>query len=100
MRRTCDLIICYRHQAGAAKVVLLPRYFFDINDGEYSHDDEGTECADFEEDREKIITSLPEMAGWIDPNKGDNQSVIVNIRNENGVAIYTATLSFVGNKIT
>lgn len=76
----------------------MPRYFFDIQDGDFLFDDEGTECYDFEEAREKIIASLPEMASWINPAAGDNQSVTVKIRDEDGTHIYTAVLTFVGTK--
>lgn len=76
----------------------VPRYFFDIHDGDFIRDDEGTECADFEQVREKVMASLPEMASWIVPSDGDNQAVIVKVRDEEGSQVYTATLSFVGSK--
>jgi hypothetical protein len=72
----------------------LPRYFFDIHDGQFQPDTEGTECADFEAARREAMISLPEIARWIIPSDGDNQAFTVLIRDEGGAVVYTATLTF------
>ncbi|MGH1573994.1 DUF6894 family protein [Methylobacterium sp. P31] len=73
-----------------------PRYYFDIHDGEFRPDDEGTECADFEAARLEAMSSLPEIARFAIPRDGDNQAFTVLVRDENGAIIYTATLTFAG----
>jgi hypothetical protein len=72
----------------------LPRYFFDIHDGQFQPDTEGTECADFEAARREAMISLPEIARWIIPSDGDNQAFTVLVRDESGAVVYTATLTF------
>jgi hypothetical protein len=72
----------------------VPRYFFDIHDGQFRPDDEGTECADFEAARREAMISLPEIARWIIPSDGDNQAFTVLIRDADGTVVYTATLTF------
>jgi len=74
----------------------VPRYFFDIHDGQYQPDDEGVDCADFEAARREAMTSLPEIARFVLPKDGDTQAFTVLVRDESGVFVYTATLSFAG----
>ncbi|MEG9528321.1 MAG: hypothetical protein MIL41_21565 [Hyphomicrobiales bacterium] len=77
----------------------MPRFYFDIHDGELLPDEEGTECADFEAAREKVLASLPDVAGWITPVDSDNQAVSVLVRDETGREIYTATLTFAASRL-
>lgn len=72
----------------------MPRYFFDIHDGQFQPDTEGTECADFEAARREAMVSLPEIARWIIPSDGDNQAFTVLVRDQGGAVVYTATLTF------
>jgi hypothetical protein len=77
----------------------LPRYYFDIHDGELLVDDEGTECADLEAAREKVVVSFQDVGGWITPADGDNQRVSVTVRDEAGRKVYTGTLTFTGSRL-
>lgn len=74
----------------------MPRFFFDIHDGQFTRDDEGTNCADFEAARREAMASLPEIARFTLPNDGDTRAFTVLVRNEVGVIVYTATLTFAG----
>lgn len=78
----------------------MPRYYFDIHDGELLTDDEGTECKNFEEAREKVVASLPDIAIWISATDGEDQAVSVIVRNEAGAPIYTARLAFSGLRLS
>jgi hypothetical protein len=40
----------------------VPRYFFDLHDGEFHRDDHGTLCADLETARREAMQTLPEIA--------------------------------------
>jgi hypothetical protein len=77
----------------------VPRYYFDINDGELQRDEEGLECADLEAAREKVIASLQDVAGLISPSDGDNQAISVAVRGEDGSLVYEATLTFTGSRL-
>ncbi|MGU3665112.1 DUF6894 family protein [Methylobacterium sp. A49B] len=77
----------------------MPRYFFDIHNGAFHPDDEGTECADFEAARKQAMASLPEVARWEIPSDGDRQAFTVLVRDEDGVLVYTATLTFAGLRL-
>ena len=77
----------------------MPLYFFDIHNGEFHPDDEGTECADFEAARIQAMTSLPEIARFAIPSDGDNQAFTVMVRDEQGMLVYTATLTFAGLRL-
>jgi hypothetical protein len=77
----------------------VPRYYFDIHDGELLPDDEGTECADLDAAREKVLASLQDVAGLITPSDGDNHAVTVTVRAEDGSPAYEATLTFTGSRL-
>ena len=77
----------------------MPRYFFDTHDGQHVIDDVGTELADFEAARHEAMGFLPEIARWAIPQDGDKQAFTVLIRDEAGVVLYTATLSFAGVRL-
>ena len=49
----------------------MPRYFFDIHDGQLQRDEDGTECADFDAARREAMISLPDVARWEIPSDGD-----------------------------
>ncbi len=60
----------------------MPRYFFDIHDGHFQRDEDGTECADFEAARREAMIVLPDIARWVIPTDGDRQTYTVIIRDE------------------
>ncbi|QGY03453.1 hypothetical protein MMSR116_17285 [Methylobacterium mesophilicum SR1.6/6] len=77
----------------------MPRFFFDIHDGQFLPDTDGTECADLDAARREAMISLPEIARWIIPRDGDNQAFTVLVRDEGGTVVYTATLTFAGLRL-
>jgi hypothetical protein len=79
--------------------IRLPRYFFDIHDGRSSRDDEGTECADLEAARGKILATLPDLSGLITEDGGDDQAVTILVRAEDSSGVYKATLTFTGRRL-
>ncbi len=76
----------------------MPRYFFDIHDGQrFVRDSEGTECADLEDARHNARATLPEIARFAIPSDGDHQAFTVIVRLEGReAALYTATLTYAG----
>ncbi|KQS59497.1 hypothetical protein ASG32_31340 [Methylobacterium sp. Leaf361] len=74
----------------------MPRFFFDIHDGRLQRDDEGTECADFAAARREAMIALPDIARWEIPTDGDKQTYTVIVRDEAGVPVYTAALTYTG----
>jgi hypothetical protein len=75
----------------------MPRYYFDIHDGQaLRRDVEGSECDDDEAVRHEARHGLPEIAKGIIPKDGDKQAFTVLVRDENNVTVYTATLTYAG----
>ena len=74
----------------------MPRYFFDIHDGELHPDNEGTECADLDQVHQEAMNALPEIARDAIPSDGDRQAYTVHVRDEANNLIYMATLTFSG----
>ncbi len=73
----------------------MPRFFFDIDDGEHRfQDDEGFELTDDQEARNKAISVLPDIAREVLPD-GDRRAFVSKVRDETGRTIFMATLSFV-----
>jgi hypothetical protein len=71
----------------------MPRYYFDIDDGEsLTEDDDGLLLADIEDVRKHAIAALPSLAEEVLPD-GDRQRFSVTVRNERGVPIFRASLS-------
>ena len=77
----------------------MPRYYFDIQDGDLQRDEEGLECEGVEAARDKVMASLPDVAELITSNDGDNQAVTVMVRDEEGSQIYAGTLTFAGSRL-
>jgi len=75
----------------------VPRYYFDIHDGELQRDGEGLECDNVEAARERVMASLSDVAELITSSDGDHQAVTVMVRDENGSQVYTGTLTFAGS---
>jgi hypothetical protein len=75
----------------------MSRYFFDIHDGQdFSRDEVGSECNGREEVRRVAMTTLPAIANDTIPTDGDRQAFTVEVRDEDNVSVYTATLTFAG----
>ncbi len=71
----------------------MPRYFFDINDGERATiDAEGSELDSDEAARAEAIGVLPDLARDMLPD-GDRHTFIASVRDEAGRAIFRATLT-------
>lgn len=73
----------------------MPRFFFDIDDGEHRfQDDEGVELTDEQEARTKAISVLPDIAREILPDD-DRRVFVAKVRDATGRTIFMSTLSFV-----
>lgn len=83
----------------SSRNIPVPRYFFDIHDGQFQRDGDGTECADFEAARREAMIALPEISRWTIPTDGDKQAFTVLVRDESGAVVYTATLTFAGLRL-
>lgn len=72
----------------------MPRFFFDVSDGEKLTTDEiGLELGDLERVRSEAIDALPDLAREQLPD-GDERVFAVQARDEAGRVVFTATLSF------
>jgi hypothetical protein len=72
----------------------MPRYFFDIDDGEIvTEDDEGLEVDGLAMARDRAIAVLPNIARDVLPD-GDRRTFIVTVRNTDGANVFQATLVF------
>ncbi len=71
----------------------MPRYFFDINDGDHStRDDVGIELPDLQLARRKAIGVLPDLARDVLPD-GDHHEITSMVRDDAGHVLLRATLS-------
>ena len=78
----------------------MPRYSFDIHrNGEVMIDSECQELPDVEAVRKEAMAVLPEIALNALRVDGDRQNFVVVARDQSGVPVYTATLSYVGLKL-
>ena len=77
----------------------MPRYFFDIHDGELSIDHEGRECADFDAARVLALATVPEVARWAAPEGSDRQAFTMLVRDGAGQLIYRLTLTLDGQSL-
>jgi len=74
----------------------MPRYFFDIHDGEWSRDEEGIECPDIKAACQEAKRTLPAMALDQVARDGDQHTITVLVSDEHKQPVYTATLGFAG----
>jgi hypothetical protein len=81
------------------KAACVPRYYFDVHDGELQLDEEGLECENVEAARDRVMASLSDVAELITSNDGDNQAVTVTVRDEEGSQVYAGTLTFAGSRL-
>ena len=76
----------------------MPRYFFDIHDDKkgIQRDDVGVELANIEKVRKEAQCILPDIARDEIPRDGDRRMYTVLVTDEDGSAVYSATLSYAG----
>ena len=75
----------------------MPWYFFHIHqNGELSKDDEGTTLDNFESVQMGAMRVIPEIAWHEVPRDEDRQAYTVLVTDEDGVPVYSATLTFAG----
>jgi hypothetical protein len=74
----------------------MPRFFFDIHNGTWSHDEDGVECMNVAEACLQAKRALPEMALDQVLCDGDHQTITVFVTDEERQPVYTATLAFTG----
>jgi hypothetical protein len=73
----------------------MPKYFFDIHDGEHATvDNAGIDCADRKQVRSEAIQALPDIARDILPD-GDNHSFSVRVRDDAGRYVFEASLTLI-----
>ena len=71
----------------------MPRYYFDIHDGQrLTHDEEGSDCADAEAAREEAIRTLPSIAREVPLDDGKVE-MWVKVRSESGKDIARVSLT-------
>jgi hypothetical protein len=75
----------------------VPRYYFDIQDSELTPDEEGMEFADVRDAAMHAIEALPAIAAHEPQNDlGIRDALVVLVRDDNGLTIYSAKLTLVG----
>lgn len=78
--------------------MLMPRYFFDTDDGDHVHQDTtGHELPDAAAARTAALDSLPDMARDKMPD-GDRRTIVATARDHKGVVVYRATLKLDGER--
>ena len=74
----------------------MPRYFFDVHDSFVSYDDTGVELQGLHEVRQSALRALPAIAADEIPMGGDRRHFTVLVKDDAGLPVYSATLSFIG----
>ena len=71
---------------------MMPRYFFDLYDGDTeAKDTEGLDFVDREAMRRAAIAELPDIARDVLPD-GDEREFVVAVRSERGEVVFRAAL--------
>ena len=71
----------------------MPRFYFDIADGENSvRDTDGIDLSGLDEARKEALRVLPDVAREVMPD-GDNRNIVARVRDESGRFVFQATLS-------
>ncbi len=74
----------------------MPKFFVDFQDGEVIHpDEEGSDVAGFEQAMVQTIGMLLQIAKDELPD-GEHRNFAATVRDESGVALYRAKLTFCG----
>jgi hypothetical protein len=72
----------------------VPRYYFDVSDGDtFTKDDVGLELDGIEAARAEARKALPDIARDVLPEGGDRRTMTIRVRDEAGKVLITATLS-------
>lgn len=71
----------------------MPRFFFDISNGCLTIDDTGVEFPNAHAARDAAVKTLPHIA-CDHIGDGPSEGVLVLMRNEDGQALFTASLTF------
>ena len=74
----------------------MPRFYFDLHDGEWDRDDVGSDLADADHAVLQAKRTLPAIALDMLPRGGDRHAVTMLVTDEDARLVYTATLSFSG----
>jgi hypothetical protein len=75
----------------------MPRYFFDLYiDGKAQRDDTGVILETMQEVRRAAQKLLPAIGYEEIPADGDRMAIVVFVTDEDGLPIYSATLSYSG----
>jgi hypothetical protein len=76
--------------------VSVPRYFFDVHDGDMIRDAKGVECSSLEE--VKLLTKrlIPKLVGDLAFLGKDNLIYRVFVRDERGHMVYASALAYSG----
>ena len=77
----------------------MRRFFFDIHDTGSCFDDVGIELAGLEDVRRQARKALPEVAREQIPKGEDQRHFTVLVRDEDGRAVYAATLTYTENRL-
>lgn len=76
--------------------ISVPRFFFDVHDGQHQRDDEGTMCVDLQAAVIEAKRLLPDIARDEVPKDGERQTITVVVADAERRPVYSAALSFVG----
>ncbi|WP_336489275.1 DUF6894 family protein [Methylobacterium nigriterrae] len=76
----------------------MPRYFFDTHDGHALRDNEGLVLADLSRARAEVQRALGEMVAR-EPSQTKAIQIRVDVRDESGEAVLTATLLAVVDEV-
>ena len=73
----------------------MPRYYFDIRDGEYvQKDNEGTVLNGVAEAKAQAVRTLPDLARDEMPS-GPQREFVIEVRDENGRPVLAARLTLI-----
>jgi len=89
-----------RPELSRIKVDQMPRYYFDVHDGEtFTRDDEGVELDGIEAAKAEASKTLPEIACGTKPD-GNRRDYTIEVRDETGRPVLRAGLSFFVESLT
>ena len=71
----------------------MPRFYFDVRDGEYvQKDDQGVELYGIQDAKDHALRALPDIARDEMPDR-NRREFVIEVKDENGRAVLTARLS-------